>query len=179
MTQPFLGQIQAFGFGFAPRYWAQCNGQTLAIQQNAALFALLGTMYGGNGVSTFQLPNMQSRVPMHFGTDLVGNVYYQGEMAGVENVTLTLNMLPIHNHAFVGASQPGNFITPEAGSALANIANASGGTGNPYYAPNTAPQPLNAGSLAPVGGNLPHTNIQPYLAINWCIAMYGIFPSRG
>lgn len=179
MTQPFLGQVQAFGFPFAPRYWAQCNGQTLSIQQNAALFSLLGTMYGGNGTTTFQLPNLQSSVPMHFGTSPAGETYFQGELAGEENVTLTLNMLPIHTHAFLGASQGGNFLDPTAGSSLANVMNESGGTGNPYYAPNAVPQPLNPASLGSAGGNQPHINIQPYLAINWCIAQYGIFPSRG
>ena len=178
MTQPFLGQIQAFGFGFAPRYWAQCNGQILAISQNSALFALLGTMYGGNGASTFQLPNLQSRVPMHFGTSPVGEVYYQGEMAGEENITLTLNMMPLHNHGFVGSSANAGTSNPTPGQALAKVAIGSG-TPDSFYGPDTTPQPLNSGSISPAGGNLPHTNIQPYLAINFCIALYGIFPSRG
>lgn len=178
MTQPFLGQIQAFGFGFAPRYWAQCNGQILAIAQNAALFSLLGTMYGGNGTSTFALPNLQSRVPMHFGTSPIGEVYYQGEIAGEENVTLTINMMPLHNHNFVGSSANADSTVPAAGQALAKIAIPSG-TPDSFYGPDATPQPLNPGSVSPAGGNLPHGNIQPYLAINFCIAMYGIFPSRG
>ncbi len=179
MTQPFLGQLQAYGFPFAPRGWAQCNGQLMAIQQSAALFSLLGSMYGGNGTTTFALPNLQSCVPMHFGTSPAGETYYQGELAGEETVTLTLNMLPIHSHAIVGASQSGNAGDPSTGGALANIGKAGGGTGNPYYAPNTPTQPLNPLSLGPAGGNQPHSNIQPYLAINWCIALNGIFPSRG
>ncbi len=88
-------------------------------------------------------------------------------------------MLPIHSHAFVGASQNGNSLAPQAGAALANVGNESGGTGNPYYGPSAAPQPLNPSSLGPSGGNQPHSNIQPYLAINWCIAQSGIFPTRG
>jgi microcystin-dependent protein len=178
MTQPFLGQVQAFGFGFAPRYWAQCNGQVLSISQNAALFALLGTMYGGNGTTTFALPNLQSRVPMHAGTSPVGNTYVQGEMSGQEQVTLTINTLPMHSHTFVGSSANANQTMPGAGQALAKTAIGSG-TPDFYYGPDTTPQPLNPSSVSPSGGNLPHTNLQPYLAINWCIAMYGIFPSRG
>jgi microcystin-dependent protein len=177
MSDPFLGQIQPLGFGFAPRGWLQCNGQTLPINQYAALFSLLGTQYGGNGTSTFQLPNLQSRVPIHQGT-FVGNTYIIGEEAGEENVTLLLNNMPLHNHTFVGASQNGNFLSPATGGALANVGAESGGTGNPYYAPSGTPQPLNPSSLAPNGGNQPHTNVQPYLAINWCIAMAGVFPSR-
>jgi microcystin-dependent protein len=178
MSQPFLGQLQAFGFGFAPRGWALCTGQTLPIAQYSALFALLGTMYGGNGQTNFQLPNLQSRVPMHFGT-FNGNTYSQGEVGGEENVTLTVSTMPAHNHSFVGASQNGNSITPETNGALANVGKESGGTGNPYYAANAAPQPLNPSSLGLSGGGQPHTNLQPYLTINWCIAMQGIFPSRG
>lgn len=176
MTQPFIGQLQAFGFGFAPRYWAQCNGQLLSIAQNQALFALLGTMYGGNGVNTFQLPALQSRVPMHAGT-FAGNTYSQGELGGEEQVTLTINTMPVHTHAFVGSSAPGTVRVPAAGQSLAKAAVPSG-TADLIYGPDTTPQPLNPGSVSQVGGNLPHTNIQPYLAINWCIAMFGIFPSR-
>src|SRR6266849_3801032 len=98
MTQPFLGQIQPYGFGFAPRNWALCNGQLLAIAQNTALFALLGTMYGGNGQTTFALPNLQSRVPMHFGS----NQYFQGEEAGEETITLDILTMPSHNHTLFG-----------------------------------------------------------------------------
>lgn len=177
MTQPFIGQIQPFGFGFAPRYWAQCNGQTLAISQNQALFALLGTLYGGNGINNFMLPNLQSRVPMHFGAGS-GGIYSQGQTGGEEQVQLTINTMPSHAHVFSGTSQTGTTGTPQAGVALATVGARGGGAGNPYYAPDAAPQPINPGSLAPVGGNLPHPNVQPYLAINWCIALYGIFPSR-
>jgi len=173
MTQPFLGQIQPFGFGFAPRYWAQCNGQTLAISQNTALFSLLGTMYGGNGTSTFNLPNLQSRVPMHFGT-FSGNSYSQGQTGGEEQVTLTLNNIPSHNHNFVGTTDSGTRGSPVTNVVLGTV----GASGFSYYAPDPAPQPLNPGELAPIGGNQPHPNLQPYQAINWCIALYGIFPSR-
>jgi microcystin-dependent protein len=179
MSTPFLGQLQAFGFGFAPVNWALCNGQTLSIAQYSALFALIGTYYGGNGTTNFLLPNLQSRVPMHQGTSPAGNLYNIGQVGGEENVTLNLTTLPAHTHAFVGSSGNGNSIAPEVNGALANVGKETGGSGNPYYAPNSPVQGLNPASLAPVGGNQPHANIQPYLAINWCIAMVGIFPSRG
>jgi microcystin-dependent protein len=99
MTQPFIGQIQPFGFGFAPRNWAQCNGQILSIQQSTALFALLGTQYGGNGTTTFGLPNLQSRVPVHAGTSPSGEHFQQGEAAGVETVALTLSTMPARSPA--------------------------------------------------------------------------------
>lgn len=174
MSQPFVGQIQPLGFGFAPRGWAQCNGQIMAIQQNAALFSLLGTMYGGNGTSTFGLPNLQSSVPMHFGT-FVGNTYVQGEMGGTEQVSLTFSNLPMHNHNFVGSSQTAADVNPSNGAAMGTV-----GSGTPAanYAPNAVAQPLNPAVLATVGGNAPHPNIQPYQAINWCIALSGVYPSR-
>jgi microcystin-dependent protein len=177
MTQPFIAQVQPFAFGFAPRYWAQCNGQIMSIAQNQALFALLGTTYGGNGVSTFGLPNLQSRVPMHYGTAPNGSTYVPGEIAGTETVALNSNNLPSHYHNFLGSSAAATAINPEAGSALAKTAVPSGTALN-FYGPDATLQPLNSASIAPVGGNLPHNNIQPYLAINFCIALYGIFPSR-
>ncbi|MGC2125423.1 MAG: tail fiber protein [Xanthobacteraceae bacterium] len=177
MTQPFIGQVQPFGFGFAPRYWAQCNGQTLSIQQNAALFSLLGTMCGGNGISTFMLPNLQSSVPMHFGTSPAGDVYVQGEFAGEEQVTLTINTMAMHNHTFLGSSASASTTVPAAGQALAKTAIPSG-TPDSFYGPDATPQTLNSASIGAAGGNAPHANLQPYLAINWCIALYGIFPSR-
>jgi microcystin-dependent protein len=176
MTTPFIGQIQPFGFGFPPRNWALCNGQTMSISQNTALFSLLGTMYGGNGVNTFLLPNLQSRVAMHLGT-FAGNTYAQGAIGGVEQVPLNINNMPAHNHPFLGTAT-GDDPNPTAGTALSNIGKSGGGTGNPYYAPDTTPQPINPGSLAPNGGNLAHTNVQPYLTISWCIALSGIYPSR-
>jgi microcystin-dependent protein len=174
MSDPFLGQIQPLGFGFAPRGWLQCNGQTLPISQYAALFSLLGTQYGGNGTSTFQLPNLQSRVPVHQGT-FIGNTSVIGEQGGEENVTLLLQNLPSHNHNFVGSAQPAGAQNPAAGSSLATVA---AGPPTSYYAPSGAPQPLNPAALASTGSGQPHANIQPYLAINWCICMSGVFPTR-
>jgi microcystin-dependent protein len=177
MSQPFLGQIQPLGFGFAPKGWMLCNGQTLPITQYTALFSLLGTQYGGNGTTTFQLPNLQSRVPMHQGTFPTGNSYVVGEQGGEDNVTLLLNNMPLHNHNFVGTSQNGGTTHPATGTALANIWNGSSAGAN-YYTTGGTPQALNPAELAPNGSGQPHPNIQPYLAINWCIAMVGVFPSR-
>lgn len=176
MSQAYLGQIQPFAFAFAPKFWAQCNGQIMAVQQNAALFSLLGTMYGGNGTTTFALPNLQSRVPMHAGT-LNGEVFTQGEMAGAESVMLTSATTPMHNHSFQGASANGNSATPADGIALAT---SSGGSGLPdqFYGPDATPQPLNVACIGPTGSNVAHANIQPYLTINWCICQSGVFPSR-
>ncbi|MGH6926238.1 MAG: phage tail protein [Propylenella sp.] len=178
MTQPFIGQIQPFGFNFAPKNWAMCNGQILAIAQNTALFSLLGTMYGGNGQTTFALPNLQSRVPLHSGS-YVGDNYTQGELGGEEQVTLTLGNLPAHDHGFLGTANNANDAQADPGSALAKIFQPGGGAaGDPYYAPDTTPQPLNPASIGITGGNQPHNNLQPYLAINWCICMFGVYPSR-
>jgi microcystin-dependent protein len=177
VTQPFVGQVQPLSFAFPPRNWALCDGQLLAISQNTALFSLLGTYYGGNGVSTFQLPDLRSRVPMHEGT-YAGNTYTIGEIGGSENVTLLQPNLPQHTHSFSGTSNAANVGTLSAnGGALAKIYDPTGTAGN-YYASDATTQVLNPGSVAPAGGSAPHPNLQPYLTISWCIALYGIYPSR-
>jgi microcystin-dependent protein len=168
MVTPYLGEVRMMGFGFAPKGWATCNGQTVAINQNQALFALLGTMYGGNGVSTFQLPNLQSSVPVHRSTD---GTYVQGATGGVENVTLNTSTVPPHFHSLVGTTTTGN--KEEAAFTLGASPSA-----NSYYSPPTNLTALNPGSISMAGGNLPHPNIQPYLVLNYCIALQGIFPSR-
>jgi microcystin-dependent protein len=176
MSEPFIGQIQPFGFNFAPHNWALCNGQILSIAQNTALFSLLGTIYGGNGQTTFALPNLQSRAPMHTG-DAGGSSFPQGEEAGTETVTLTISTMPAHNHAFVGTTENATTAASADGQLLAT-SNAGSGQPDFYYGPDTTPQPLNPGSISMAGGSQPHSNIQPSLAINWCIALTGIFPSR-
>jgi microcystin-dependent protein len=179
MTDQFLGEIRPLCFNFPPFGWALCNGQILSISQNSALFALLGTQYGGNGTSTFALPDLQSRVPMHSGTNVNnGMTYTQGEAAGVEMITLSLQQMPSHNHTFVGTADAANSEKPVAGAALALVHHQGGSVPDFYYAPDTTPQPINAGSLSMYGSGLPHTNVQPYLTINWCIALQGIFPAR-
>jgi microcystin-dependent protein len=177
MTQPFLGQIQPFGFNFAPRGWALCNGQILSIAQNTALFSLLGTFYGGNGQTTFALPNLQSRVPMHQG-NYVGNNYVIGEQAGEETITLLQTEMPAHNHTFFGTTDAANSKKPNAGSALAQTTSTVS-PGDSFYSSNVAGLTvINPGSLSVYGNGQPHTNLQPYLTISWCIAMQGIFPAR-
>ena len=177
MSQAYIGQVQPMAFNFAPRFWAQCNGQIMSIQQNPALFALLGTMYGGNGSTTFGLPSLQSRVPMHVGT-LNGEVFVQGEMAGVENVFLTSATTPQHNHSFNGCSTNANSNDIAGGVALAT-AYRGGNAPDMFYGSDSMAQPLNVLSIAVAGGGLGHTNLQPYLTLNWCICTAGVFPSRG
>jgi len=163
----YVGQIKMFGFNFPPRSWALCNGQTLPINQNQALFALLGTIYGGNGTTTFQLPNLQSRVPVHFGPQ-----YQIGEQAGTENVTLNASQMPPHTHSLNGTTT-GGLVERPIGHSLANVTNAFN-----HYGPANAGtlRPLQGSSVSTVGG--PHANIQPYLAVNFSICLFGMFPSR-
>ena len=176
MAAPFVAEIRPWACNFAPIGWAFCQGQTLAISQNTALFSLIGTYYGGNGTSTFQLPDLQGRVPMKFGTDPTGNNYSIGEEAGTETITISSGQMPVHTHNVFGSNAAtGNFAFPAAGTALA-----SNDKGNAFYAPgNSAATAINPGTVSMyMGGNQAHTNLQPYLAINWCIALVGIYPAR-
>ena len=178
MSEPFLGQISIFGFNFAPRGWAMCNGQILPIAQNTALFSLLGTTYGGNGQTTFALPNLQSRVPLHFGQGPGLSSYDLGQAAGTENNTLTVNQMPTHNHTFVPRQA--------ASGNAADGANPDGAfpakPGTDIYTGSTdgtfmgAPTQIQNTGLT--GGSQPFGILQPYLALNFCIALEGIFPSR-
>lgn len=165
MSEPFLGEIKLFTFNFAPKGWATCNGQLLPINQNQALFSLLGTTYGGDGRTTFALPNLQARVPMHMGTGLV-----LGEMAGEVSHTLNISELPTHSHVVNGSSNTATVVAP-TGNHLATT------PGNDYAAPpgNTTLMPA---ALTNAGGNQPHENMSPYLVLNLCIALQGIFPSQ-
>ena len=173
MSSPFLGEIRLFSFNFAPKGWAFCNGALLSIQQNAALFSLLGTYYGGNGVQTFALPDLRSRVPLHMGSSPYGT-YTIGEQAGEENVTLLSTQLPAHNHMLQAVNAAGAVAKPIGDSI------AQSGTTYPRFASGGSNVvSLTGASIQPAGGNQPHTNIQPYLSMNYCIAMVGIFPSRG
>jgi microcystin-dependent protein len=170
---PFVAEIRIFAFNFAPRGWAFCDGQILPLSQNTALFSLLGTTYGGDGRSTFALPNMQGNVPMHPGNGAGLSPRDLGETGGSETVTLLANEVPIHSHGVV--SVPGNL------PANTNIptGNAFGRAtqGNPY-APAANTTPLSNQTIDIVGNNLPHNNMQPYLTLNFCIAMQGVFPPR-
>jgi microcystin-dependent protein len=181
MSDPFLGEVRPWALNFAPRGWLMCAGQLLPINQFTALFSLLGTNYGGNGTTTFALPDLRSRVPMKYGQDRSGNNYVIGEQAGEESVTILLSQLPSHNHAFSGTASPADVKRPVSGSAYAQSTTAqSVSPGDNFYAAGTSNVvSINPNSVqAYPGSGLPHENRQPFLAINWCIATTGIFPSR-
>ena len=164
MAEPFLSEIRIFSFGFAPRGWALCNGQLLPINQNQALFSLLGTTYGGNGQTNFALPNLQGNVPIH-----VGNGHTLGEKGGEQAHTLLLPELPQHTHVMSGTSTTGTLNV--------NVNNILGVSQTPIY---TGPQSLiavNPASVTNVGGSQAHLNMQPFLTLNFSIALQGIFPS--
>ena len=171
MATPFLGEIKMFGGNFAPRNFAFCSGQTIAISQNTALFSILGTTYGGNGISTFQLPDFQGRVPMHQGNGAGLTPRVLGEKAGSENVTLLATQMPQHNHAAVT-----NASSNTANDTLPN--NNFLASGNQFVNTNNATMNANAVTIGQAGGSQPHTNIQPYLVVSFIIGTSGIFPSR-
>ncbi len=174
MSAPFIAEIRIFGFNYAPRGWAFCNGQLLPIAQNTALFSLLGTTYGGNGTTTFGLPNLQGRAPLHPGQGPGLSPYVLGQSGGSENVTLTQNELPSHSHALNGITAPPPAVgtTPDPTQGLGR---SSGGSA---YGPAVNLAAMNLQALIAQGGNQPHNNRMPYLAMNFCIALQGIFPSR-
>ena len=169
-SEPFIGQIKIFGFNFAPRGHALCNGQILQISQNTALFALLGTTYGGNGQTTFALPNLQGRIPVNQGQGPGLPGYTLGQQAGEENHTLTINEMPAHNHLAVANSGNADQTYP-AGMVWANGGSAAGFN-------STAGNTMSPQSLAAAGAGQGHNNMSPYLVVNYCIALEGIFPSR-
>lgn len=173
---PFIGEIQMFAGNFQVLGWAYCNGQLLPISQYDALFALIGTTYGGDGVNTFAVPNLQSRVPVHAGTGPGLSTYVLGQAAGTESVTLTTNTMPAHTHPVMASGVTGTAATP----ANAVLANGSATNTNVYKASNdfTNAVDLNVSTVTAAGGNLPHSNVQPYLALNFLIALEGIFPQR-
>jgi microcystin-dependent protein len=172
MAQPFIGEIRCCGFNFAPVGWAMCNGQLLAISQNEALFQLIGTTYGGNGVNTFALPDLRGRVPIHQGS-FAGTTYVLGQVAGVESVTLTTQELPAHSHPITATSNAATLKRP-----VTNTFYAASSSGNNFYESGTTLTALASNTVANAGGNQPHSNIQPYLTLNWCMALEGIFPSQ-
>jgi microcystin-dependent protein len=163
-----------FPFNFAPKGWAWCNGQLLPISQNTALFSLLGTMYGGDGKSTFALPNLQGSAPINAGQDQQGAIWDQGQQSGSETVTLLESELPAHNHFVRAAEEPSTLLAPGPDRVLGR---ADGGEG--YLNPPAGLTPMALQALAPTGGSLPHNNMQPYLTVNFNIALQGVFPPRG
>lgn len=173
---PYLGQISAFGFNFAPIGWAMCNGQKLSIAQNQALFTLLGTYYGGDGIQTFGLPDLRGRTPLHQGQGPGLSNYAIGQMGGSEAVTLMSTQMPSHMHLVTVSSSAGSKDTPGS-SYLAAAGLSTDGTPVTMYgtSPNTTMAQM---GLTVTGGSQPHNNMQPYLAINWCIATQGIYPTQ-
>lgn len=165
MAEPFLAEIRVFSFNFAPQGWALCNGQLLPINQNQALFSLLGTTYGGNGTTNFALPDLRSRTPIHTGSG-----HTLGERGGEEAHTVSIAELPTHTHALNASSVPGDSPIP-TGRVLASPLNLT-------YRPPGAPVTMAAASVTNTGGSQPHLNLQPLLTLSFCIALQGIFPSR-
>jgi microcystin-dependent protein len=178
MSAPFLGEIRAFGFNFAPKSWAMCNGQQLSIQQNTALFSLLGTQYGGNGVTTFALPDLRGRTAMNQGQGPGLSNYTIGEVTGTETVGLTTNQIPQHNHLWAANNAAGDTAAPLNNFLAGAIIPTTSMPVPTYAAPGGATVPLAAAMIGLNGGNQPHQNMQPYLVVTYCIALSGIFPSR-
>lgn len=172
MSDQYLGEIRMFAGNFAPYGWALCNGQTLSISQNTALFSLIGTYYGGDGVTTFALPNLQSRAPIHQGQGVGLSPYVVGQNGGFESVTLGTGQIPQHNHLVATNNGPGNNIHP------ANAILASTTSDKPYTSAASDGSTLNTNAVSFTGSSQPHANIQPYLCITFIIALQGIYPSR-
>ena len=168
MAQPYVGEIRMFGGNFAPAGWMFCEGQLLPISENETLFNLIGTTYGGDGESTFALPDLRGRVPLHFG-----NGTQLGETGGVETVTLTTSQIAAHGHPLLAS------LTKGAQNPPAQQVLAQSGTQNAFpYGTDVPPATLNPGSISSVGGSQPHDNFQPYLCVDFIISLFGIFPSQ-
>jgi len=166
MSQPYYGEIRMFGGNFAPAGWMFCEGQLLPISEYETLFNLIGTTYGGDGQSTFALPDLRGRVPVH-----QGNGFILAEQGGVEEVTLTVNQIPAHSHPLLASGDLGNQLTT-TGNLLSNSQGAI-----PYIEDVTTLN-MSSSAITPVGGSQPHTNFQPYLCVNFIISLFGIYPSQ-
>jgi microcystin-dependent protein len=175
MSEPFIAEIRVFGFNFAPVGWAFCDGQILPISQNTALFSLIGTYYGGNGTSNFALPNLQGSFPLQQGQALGLSPYDLGQTGGVPSVALTLSQMPSHSHPLGCSTAVAGQTSPASGVPAVPPAQ----RGQNFFAssPGTSPA-MNAAMLALAGGSGPHNNMPPYLSLNFCIALTGIFPPR-
>jgi microcystin-dependent protein len=177
MSSPFVGEIRIFGFNFAPAGWALCDGQLLPLSQNTALFSLLGTMYGGDGKSTFALPDFQDTAPMMLGAGQGLSQRFQGETSGEQSVTLLQSEIPQHNHTMLAYSGGGDNVDP-TGAAWSSAM--VGRQGTNLFTPPQPTKPTNASGLAlkTAGNSLPHNNMPPFLTLNFCIALQGIYPAR-
>ncbi len=173
MSEPFVAEIRIFPFTFAPRGWALCNGQLMAIRQNTALYSLLGTNYGGDGVNTFGLPNLQGRFPIQSGQGTGLSQYVLGQAGGTTAVTLDATQLPAHNHPENVLVSTGTSNTPSGGLLTQpGLRNAA------YFGSDATTAALAATAVAPTGGSQPHNNLPPFLTLNYCIALQGVFPQR-
>ena len=175
MSDPFVAEIRIFPFNFPPTGWAFCDGQLMPISQNTALFSLLGTVYGGDGKSTFALPNMQGNAPMQPGQGQGLSLRDLGQMSGVENITLLVSEIPIHTHTVRASNQQADVQQPTGTVSIGRPVGAL-----PFVPSSPAPPAVTMAfqALPPAGGGLPHNNLQPYLTLNFCIALQGIFPQR-
>ena len=174
MSSPFVAEIRMFGCNFAPTGWAQCNGQLLPISQNTALFSLLGTFYGGDGRSTFALPNLEDSVPLGQGQGSGLSLYDLGQSGGSPSITLLESEIPLHNHfvqAYTGDPADNRIPAP-------NMSLGAPGTGNVYNASNAGLTQMATQALSPAGSSFQHNNLMPYLVVNFCIALQGVFPAR-
>lgn len=175
MSDPFVAEIRIFPFNFAPKGWAFCNGQLLPLSQNTALFSLLGTMYGGDGKSTFALPDLQGSAPMQQGQSQTGTSYFQGQTGGTDTILLLQSEIPNHQHAIEANINQAQLATPSPARALARA-----NPGQAYTATLTnIAQFSQTSSILITGGGQPHNNLMPYLTLNFCIALQGIYPPRG
>ncbi len=167
MAQPYVGEIRMFAGNFAPAGWMFCEGQLLPISENETLFNLIGTTYGGDGQSTFSLPDLRGRIPIH-----QGNGFILAETGGAEEITLTVNQIPAHSHPALGSTNTGTGTAPLS-NVLCNLVSAT----NSAYGTDNPQTPISPLSISSVGGSQPHTNFQPYLCVDFIISLFGIFPS--
>ncbi len=170
---PFVAEIRIYGFNFAPKGWAFCDGQILPLSQNTALFSLLGTTYGGDGKSNFALPDMQGNAPMHPGQGPGLSLHDLGETGGTDTVTLLESEMPSHNHGLMAEVTPSQLFAPSPTTALGRSVG-----GPAYQTSNAGLVQLNVQAIAPSGGSQPHNNLMPYLTLNFCIALQGVYPPR-
>lgn len=167
MAQPYVGEIRIFAGNFAPAGWIFCDGRDLPISENEVLFQLIGTMYGGDGQSTFRVPDLRGRLPIHFG-----NGFQICETGGAEEITLTVNQIPVHSHAFLGTANNNSTTSPQG-----SVPGQQQIFGVRQYGTDAPKTTLHPSTVSPVGGSQPHTNFQPYLCVNFIISLFGLFPS--
>ena len=172
MSEPFVGEIRMFAGNFAPRGWAFCDGQLLAVSQNDALFSLLGTIYGGDGRTTFGLPDLRGRIPIHAGSGPGLSSRPLGAKSGAEKVTLTVNQMANHSHTMMASTAPATETRPGGNVTASDLAI------DAYYENSPAAAAMSSSAITAVGGSQSHTNLQPYLCVNFIIALFGIYPSR-